>query len=327
MEARRFVKWSTSQNRSGRQSVYHRFVWCMRGSAVFLDSFPVRRTGMRYSMEQRSKAVEMYVRFDRCAADTMRELGYPSSRQSLATWHCERLAEQRDGVTCSPGERYGRCTMERKQAAVDFYLSHGRNLRRTIRHMGHPSREVPAAWIDELAPGEHRLRVNEISEEQRKQAVPAVVSGALESRQVAAGLGVNDATVRNWKRLMTTEIRESDMGNPMNIYEAEDVELARLREEDAHLRERIRRLAFDSKTLKREIRDLEVEVDISKTTKEPLGKRQDADPEKLTARDKTILAHDVHERTGRSVTMLAHGLGSTTTSCGPWPDRTGMLPC
>jgi hypothetical protein len=60
---------------------------------------------------------------------------------------------------------------------------------------GYPSHEVLAAWIDELAPGERRIRVNEIPEEQRGQAVPAMVSGGLKSRRVAAGLGVNDATV------------------------------------------------------------------------------------------------------------------------------------
>ena len=117
---------------------------------------------MRYSMEQRRRAVELYVRFDCCAADVMRELGYPSSRESLRTWHREWLAEQHGDGTWSRGERYGRYTLEQRRAAVDFYLSHGRNLRRTIRHMGYPSHEVLAAWIDELAPGQRRLRVNEI---------------------------------------------------------------------------------------------------------------------------------------------------------------------
>lgn len=146
-------------------------------------------------MEQRRRAVELYVRFDCSAADTMRELGYPASRGSLATWYREWLAEQRGDGVWSCGEYGGRYTVERKQAAVDFYVSDGRNLRRTIRHMGYPSHEVLAAWIDEPVPGERRIRVNEIPGEQRRQAVLAMVSGGLKSRQVAAGPGVNDATV------------------------------------------------------------------------------------------------------------------------------------
>ena len=77
---------------------------------------------------------------------------------------------------------------------------------------------------------------------------------------------------------MTTAIRKSDMRNPKNIDEAEDGELARLREENTHLRERIRRLTSDPKTLRKEFRDLEVEVDILKTTKELLGKERGVSP-------------------------------------------------
>lgn len=68
-------------------------------------------------------------------------------------------------------------------------------------------------------------------------------------------------------------------------------------------------LSCDPKTLRRELRDVEVEVDILKTTKALSGKDRGADPENLTARERTILAHDVHERTGRSVTMLVRRLG------------------
>jgi transposase-like protein len=110
-------------------------------------------------------------------------------------WHRDRLVEERTGRPVMRGERYGRYTVEQKQAAVEFYLSHGRNLRRTMRHMGYPSHEVLAAWIDELAPGERRIRVGEVPVGQRTAAVRAVVAGVVKSRQVAAGLGVRDATV------------------------------------------------------------------------------------------------------------------------------------
>lgn len=73
---------------------------------------------------------------------------------------------------------------------------HGRNLRRTIRHLGHPSHEVLVGWIDELASGERRLQVNEIPEVQRRQAVLAVVAGGVKSREAAESLGVNSADAR-----------------------------------------------------------------------------------------------------------------------------------
>lgn len=92
----------------------------------------------KYSKEQRRCAVELYVRYECCAADMVRELGYPS-REASRMWHRDWLEEQR-------------------RAAVDHYLTHGRRASRTMRRLGYPSKEVLAAWIDELAPGERHVR-------------------------------------------------------------------------------------------------------------------------------------------------------------------------
>lgn len=72
------------------------------------------------------------------------------------------------------------------------------------------------------------------------------------------------------------------MRNPVSIDETEDGELARLRG-------RIRRLSSEPKTLRRELKDLEVEVDIMKTTKALSGKDRGADRENPAARERTIL--------------------------------------
>lgn len=49
----------------------------------------------KYTREQRQRAVELYVKYEGCAADVIRELGYPSRealRCVLASWRplCER---------------------------------------------------------------------------------------------------------------------------------------------------------------------------------------------------------------------------------------------
>ena len=111
----------------------------------------------KYSKEQRRCAVELYVRYECCAADLVRELGYPS-REASRMWHRDWLEEQRTGVPSTRGERYARYTTEQKRAAVDHYLTHGRRASRTMRRLGYPSKEVLAAWIDELAPGERHVR-------------------------------------------------------------------------------------------------------------------------------------------------------------------------
>lgn len=47
----------------------------------------------KYTREQRQRAVELYVKYECCAADVIRELGYPS-REALRMWHRDWLDEQ-----------------------------------------------------------------------------------------------------------------------------------------------------------------------------------------------------------------------------------------
>jgi len=44
----------------------------------------------KYNKERRDRAVDLYVRYERCAADVIHELGYPS-RGMLPVWYRERL--------------------------------------------------------------------------------------------------------------------------------------------------------------------------------------------------------------------------------------------
>ncbi|MDL5507547.1 transposase [Bifidobacterium longum] len=150
----------------------------------------------KYTREQRQRAVELYVKYECCAADVIRELGYPS-REALRMWHRDWLDEQETGVSSQRGERYARYTEEQKRASVDHYLTHGRRASRTMRQMGYPSKEVLASWIDELAPGERRIRRGPVPGELKRDAVLKVASGELSSREAAEAVGVDSSVVRN----------------------------------------------------------------------------------------------------------------------------------
>ena len=56
----------------------------------------------KYTREQRQRAVELYVKYECCAADVIRELGYPS-REALRMWHRDWLDEQGTGVSSQRG--------------------------------------------------------------------------------------------------------------------------------------------------------------------------------------------------------------------------------
>ena len=90
---------------------------------------------VKYSREQRLRAVRLYEQYDRSAASVISELGYPS-QPMLARWHRAWVEAGRDdgrSLDDGRGERY---TPEQKRAAVDHYLRHGRCLRRTLRALG-----------------------------------------------------------------------------------------------------------------------------------------------------------------------------------------------
>ena len=149
----------------------------------------------RYSREQRGRAVDLYVKYERCAADVIHELGHPG-KGALLSWYADRLEEERTGVPSGRGERYRRYTDEQKQATVDHYLEYGRRPGRTIRMLGYPkSKELLMARIDELAPGQRKPGHGPVPEELKRKAVVAVAPGRPESREAAAKLGVEASVV------------------------------------------------------------------------------------------------------------------------------------
>ena len=51
------------------------------------------------SREQRDRAVDLSIKYERYAADAIHELGYPS-KVALLSWYADRLEEERTGCLC-----------------------------------------------------------------------------------------------------------------------------------------------------------------------------------------------------------------------------------
>lgn len=79
-----------------------------------------------FSYEQRKAAIDLLVKYDRCWADVIRELGYPD-RQTLRAWW--EAYEATGEVPVGYRRRKGRFTEEDKRAAVDYEV---------YRFFGHP---------------------------------------------------------------------------------------------------------------------------------------------------------------------------------------------
>jgi len=175
------------------------------GADETLDLDQVRRPSM-YSYEDRMRAVELYIKHDLSVADTIRELGYLSDTM-LVRWYEEYQ------TTGGLHERYIRqpaYTSAQMKAAVNYYLEHGRNLSRTVRAMGYPTRETLAGWIDDLAPGERKVRIRygtmvQFSDEQKKEAVIELSTREGPAVAVAEKLGASRCSLYRWKKELLGE--------------------------------------------------------------------------------------------------------------------------
>jgi transposase InsO family protein/transposase-like protein len=226
-----------------------------------------------YSQEERRRAIELYIKYDKCASDVVHELGYPS-RTCLYLWYKEYLEEQRTGVIRPANGKQSKFSPEQKRTAVDHYLEHGRRISRTIRALGYPSKQALSDWIGELAPDMRRQRGGgvQLSEEKRRSAVIDLCSGKGSVKNIAEAYGAQPGALRKWK---TDLLGKETL--PMSKIPNDPLPDDR----DA--------LLSEIETLKAQIYRLKLEKDILEGTAEILKKDPGVDPANLSNREKTVL--------------------------------------
>ena len=151
-----------------------------------------------HSAEQKSKAIETFIKFDRSAVDTIAELGYPNRHTLRRRWK-ERQAR---GDEFLEGKR--RRPKHSDEEKRD-HLEHGRSPARTIRAMGYPSREMLGKWVDELAPARRKYRgpnpkKGVLPIEAKVRAVAELESRSGGAAEVAGRYGVSRAAPYAWQR-------------------------------------------------------------------------------------------------------------------------------
>ena len=235
-----------------------------------------------YTLEQRERAVELYVRYGRKATATMRELGYPKSRQQLRAWY--REWEEHGGAL--EGRSMQRYTDAQKRAAVDHYLEHGRCGAYTRRELGYPkSWKKLADWIDELAPGQRRTaEPRTFSATQKAEAVEALLTRGGPAREVAEAAGSSRCALYKWrKELLVGDRPGAPAGAAKRGPRATKADVDALEARVAELEGELRRLE-----LRREVVEGALAI---------LGKGRGADPlNELTNREKTLLVESLRPR-------------------------------
>ena len=157
-----------------------------------------------YSYEERKKAVELYIKYDKSACAVIRELGYPSSKM-LKNWY----QEYQEHGDLHEKFRLGYSSAQRA-VAVHYYQEHGRGLNRTVRALGYPCRQLLGKWVQEDLPeNDHPLKrgrsVVQYTDKQKMDAVVSIASGKKTAKELEAEMGVTRSAVSQWKRQLLGE--------------------------------------------------------------------------------------------------------------------------
>ena len=226
-----------------------------------------------YSREERLKAIELFVKYERSAAAVIRELGYPS-RKLLPRWYAQYLEEQRNGVLWERCRRESKYSLQQQEAAIQHFLDHGRSLARTIRALGYPCRETLRAWCRNwLKAREKRVVSVQYTKEQKQECVLDLCTRSGSAQAVAQTHGVSRGALYKWKQELLTREDHKTVPNPKQPSLSD--------ERDA--------LIAELETLKKQVYRLQMEKDILEATTEILKKDPGVDRTNLTNREKALL--------------------------------------
>jgi putative transposase len=220
------------------------------------------------------RAVLLYIKYDRRAAATVRDLGYPTTK-TLKKWYREYVAQGDLQVTKT---RKGKFTSDEARVAVDYYLEHGRCISATVRALGYPSRETLRQWIQERCPAiratsVQRRRDEPFSEEEKRHAVIDLCARDGSATSVARMFGVSRTHLYTWRRQLLGE-------------DAHTVKKTPGRHPDPTEREKLQRELED---LQKRVHRLQLEHDILVKANELLQKDRGINLGDLTNREKTLL--------------------------------------
>jgi transposase InsO family protein/transposase-like protein len=228
-----------------------------------------------YSYEDRIRAVRLYIKLGKRTGATIRQLGYPT-KNALKGWH--RQFEQGRDLPAAAVRSWQKYSAEQKQAAVEHYLNHDRCMTGTIKALGYPCRDTFAAWLDELHPEARHHVVGKAAGVQRSPELKQAAVIELCTRQTSAGavakkLAVSRPTLYKWKnQLLGPEAPATMKFNDDSPPDSERTELQRQVE-----------------SLRRDLRQLQLEHDLLKKANELLKKGLGVHLPLLSNREKTLL--------------------------------------
>jgi putative transposase len=228
-----------------------------------------------YSYEDRLRAVELYIKLGKRLKAVIRQLGYPT-KNSLKAWHKE--FQNSGGLQTSYVRRKPKYSDEQKNVAIEHYINHGRCFAFTNIALGYPSRETMMEWFYERHPEVKKCVVSKVARPaaslaSKQAAVYELCTREGSAKVVAQRMDVDRITLYNWKnQLLGRQTPASMKREKQQPTEADVSELERQVE-----------------SLKRDIRNLQLEHDLLKKASELIKKDLGVNPQLLSNQEKTML--------------------------------------
>ena len=236
-----------------------------------------------YSYEERKKAIELYIKYDKRACAVIRELEYPTPKM-LKRWYEEY--HNNGDMHKKPQLGY---PSEQRAKAVQYYQEHGQSLARTVRVLGYPCRALLGEWVHEDLPLRcHPLKrgrsVVQYTDKQKMDAVVSVASGEKTAKQLQAEIGVTRSTVCQWKRQLLGEGNNLEMVKKYPKGPGKDPS-----QQDTNLRTECDNLIEERNKLQKQVYQLQMEKDILEKAAEILKKDEGIGINTLSNREKAMI--------------------------------------
>lgn len=171
-----------------------------------------------YQKKEIDKAIKTYFQLG-SERKSIRVLGYPD-RATLRSWIREYRLSGKVEPKNGSGRKH-RFDLAQQKQAVQYYLSHGRNITQTLRALGYPGSQVTLrTWIRTHAPKAMRDKVRTVpqvkhSEEIRMEAVAKYRQKKSTAIAIAREYGVTRTTLYAWVKEFPLPVARDESLEPM----------------------------------------------------------------------------------------------------------------
>jgi len=238
--------------------------------------------GKQFSKEEKIAAVKLYEKLGHIAW-VMEELGYPTSRTLLYIWIKEYKENGLNGL-----DKKKKYSEEQKNKAIEYYLTNGMSISKTITALGYPKKTLMQEWLNEKVPKGIRKWHCKSNEnvvrytQEQKEEVKLYCSGE-RPKDIAEKLSVRPESIRVW----SIDLLGKDKISSMNKKRTKRTNETNETTED--LKKTINDLETKCKELEREVYRLQMQKDILEKADEIIKKGKGIHLEKLSNREKADL--------------------------------------